>query len=185
MRILVADDEAVIRLGLKAILESAGHTVVGTAPNGRQAVALAQQARPDMAVLDIQMPGVNGLDTARQIVAQRPTAVVLLTAFSQREYIAVATTSSVFAYLVKPVKEDALLPALDLAWNRFTDWGIARAAAAELKQDLETRDIVAQAKFALMEREGLKERQAFLRIHHAARTQRIPMRKVAEEILKE
>jgi response regulator NasT len=183
MRILIADDEAVIRLGLRAMLQDAGHEVVGTASNGRTAIAQAEATRPDVIVLDIKMPELDGLDAARQIMAQCPTAIVMLTAYSERVLIDRAKAAPVFAYLVKPIKEEMLSPALELAVARYTEWQELRAEVADLQESLETRDIVEEAKRLLMTRDGLSERQAFLKIHHRSRERRVPMRQVAEEVL--
>lgn len=183
MRILVADDEAVIRLGLRAMLQDAGHEVVGTASNGRMAVAQAEATRPDVIVLDIKMPELDGLDAARQIMAQCPTAIVMLTAYSERVLIDRAKAAPVFAYLVKPIKEEMLGPTLELAVARYAEWQELRAEVADLQDSLETRDIVEEAKRLLIARDGLSERQAFLQIHHRSRERRVPMRQVAEEVL--
>ncbi len=183
MRVLVADDEAMIRMGLRAMLKDAGHEVVGTATNGRDAIALARTAKPDVVILDIKMPEMDGLEAAQQIMASQPTAIVMLTAYSQRELVERANAAAVFAYLVKPVKEELLAPTLELARARFDEWRELRAEVAGLQESLEARDVVDRAKHMLMEREGLSERQAFLRIHHRSRERRLPMRTVAEEIL--
>jgi response regulator NasT len=183
MRILIADDEAVIRLGLRAMLQDAGHEVVGTASNGRTAVAQAEATRPDVIVLDIKMPELDGLDAARQIMVQCPTAIVMLTAYSERVLIERAKAAPVFAYLVKPIKEEMLGPTLELAVARYTEWQELRAEVADLQDSLETRDIVEEAKRLLIARDGLSERQAFLKIHHRSRERRVPMRQVAEEVL--
>ena len=183
MRILIADDEAVIRLGLRAMLQDAGHEVVGTASNGRTAVAQAEATRPDVIVLDIKMPDLDGLDAARQIMAQCPTAIVMLTAYSERALIDRAKAAPVFAYLVKPIKEEMLGPTLELAVARYAEWQELRAEVANLQDSLETRDIVEEAKRLLIARDGLSERQAFLQIHHRSRERRVPMRQVAEEVL--
>lgn len=184
MRVLVADDEAMIRMGLRAMLKDAGHEVVGTATNGRDAIALAQTAKPDVVILDIKMPEMDGLEAAQRIMAEQPTAIVMLTAYSQRELVERANAAAVFAYLVKPVKEELLAPTLELARARFDEWRELRAEVAGLQESLEARDVVDRAKRMLMEREGLSERQAFLRIHHRSRERRLPMRTVAEELLK-
>jgi two-component system, response regulator PdtaR len=183
MRILIADDEAVIRLGLRAMLQDAGHEVVGTASNGRSALAQAETTRPDVIVLDIKMPDLDGLDAARQIMLQCPTAIVMLTAYSERVLIDRAKAAPVFAYLVKPIKEEMLGPTLELAVARYREWQELRAEVADLQTSLETRDIVEEAKRLLMTRDGLSERQAFLQIHHRSRERRVPMRQVAEEVL--
>ena len=184
MRVLIADDEAVIRMGLRAMLQADGHEVVGAATNGKAALDLAQTTQPDIIILDIKMPGMNGLEAARQIMAQRPTAIVMLTAYSERALIEQAKSAAVFAYLVKPVKEEMLTPTLELARARFNEWQELRAEVADLQESLDARDIVEQAKRMLMEREGLTERQAFMKIHHRSRDRRVPMRTVAEEMLR-
>jgi AmiR/NasT family two-component response regulator len=184
MRVLIADDEAVIRLGLRTMLQDAGHEVVGAASTGTAAVALAVSTRPDAIVLDIKMSEMDGLEAARQIMAKRPAAIVMLTAYSERALIEQAKGAAVFGYLVKPVKEDLLGPTLELAAARFQEWQTLRAEVADLQDSLETRDLVDEAKRKLIEREGLTERQAFLRIHHRSRERRVPMRTVAEELLK-
>lgn len=183
MRVILADDQAVIRMGLRAMLVEAGHEVVGTATNGKAAVTLVQTTKPDLVILDIKMPEMDGLEAARRIMAQRPTAIVMLTAYSQRDLIEQATAAAVFAYLVKPVKEELLSPTLELALARFQEWQALRMEVADLQESLEARDIVEKAKHWLMKREGLTERQAFLKIHHRSRERRAPMRQVAEEIL--
>src|SRR5437763_14532631 len=114
MRIVLADDEAVIRLGLRAMLHDAGFEVVGTAANGQAAVLLAESTRPDVVILDIKMPELDGLEAARRIMAQSPAAIVMLTAYSERSLIEQAKAAAVFAYLVKPVKEEMLAPTLEL-----------------------------------------------------------------------
>src|SRR5262249_43473552 len=118
-----------------------------------------------------------------QIMAQYPIAIVMLTAYSQRELIEQAKAAAVFAYLVKPVKEELLAPTLELALARFKEWQALRAEGQDLQESLEARDLVEQAKHRLMEREGLTERQAFLKIHHRSRERRVTMKQVAEEIL--
>ena len=184
MRILIADDEAMIRMGLRAMLNDAGHQVVGTATNGHDAIALAQAAKPDVVILDIKMPEMDGLEAARQIMAKQPTAIVMLTAYSQRELVEQANEAAVFAYLVKPIKEELLAPALELARARFGEWTELRGEVASLQESLEARDVVEKAKRLLMQREGLGERQALLKIHQRSRERRVPMRQVAEDILR-
>ena len=184
MRILLADDEALIRMGLRAMIEDAGHQVVGAVTDGRSAVAMAQMVNPDLVILDIKMPGMDGLEAARQIMAQRPMPIVMLTAYSQRELIEQAKAASVFAYLIKPVKEELLGPTLDLAIMRFNEWTALRQQAKDLQESLHARDLVERAKRALVEREQLSEREAYLRIHRQSRARRVPMHQVAEQILK-
>ena len=184
MRILLADDEAVIRMGLRAMLEDLGHQVVGTATDGKDAVWLARTVNPELIILDIKMNGMDGLEAARQIMLQRPTPVVMLTAYSQRELIEQAKAAWVFAYLVKPVREDMLGPTLELAAARFKEWQALQVEVKDLRKSLEIRELVERAKHALMEQDGLTERQAYDKIHQQSRTRRISMQQVAEEILR-
>jgi AmiR/NasT family two-component response regulator len=184
MRVLLADDEAVIRMGMRAMLEDAGHLIVGAATNGKTAVELARTVNPDIVILDIKMPVMDGLEAARQIMTERPMPIVMLTAYSQRDLIEQAKAASVFAYLVKPVKEELLAPTLDLARKRFSEWKKLRQEVQDLQKSLEAREVIERAKRQLMEREHLTEHQAFLKIHRQSRSRRVPMQKVAEEILK-
>jgi len=184
MRILIADDEALTRMGLRTMLRALGHTVVGAAVDGTTALRLACETRPDLALLDIKMPGMDGLAVAEALGRECPIPVVMLTAFSERELVQqAAATDTVQAYLVKPIREADLAPALELAVARFAEWQALRKEAAGRQEALETREVVAQAKSTLMERDGLGEREAFLEIQHRARHERRPMRDVANEIL--
>lgn len=183
MRVLIADDEAIIRLGLRTMLQEMGHTVVGTAADGSTALRLACQTRPDLAILDIKMPGMDGLAVAEAIAARCPLPVLMLTAYSERELIERAAAASVQAYLVKPIREADLAPAIELAATRFAEWEALRQEAADLQEALAAREVVARARQALMQRDGLTERQAFLEIQRRARRQRRTMRQVAEEML--
>ena len=184
LRILIADDEALTRMGLRTMLRALGHAVVGTAPDGRTALRLACEIRPDLAVLDIKMPGMDGLSVAEAIGEQCPIPVVILTAYSERELVQqAAATDTVQAYLVKPIREADLAPTLELAVARFAEWQTLQQEAASRQEALVTREVVAQAKGVLMERDGLGEQEAFLEIQHRARKERRPMRQVAQEIL--
>jgi len=185
MRILIADDEALTRLGLRTMLQALGHTVVGAAPDGPTALRLADELRPDLAILDIKMPGMDGLSVAEAIAGQCPLPVLVLTAYSERDLIArAAATETVHGYLVKPVREANLGPAIELAAARFEEWQALQREAADLEEALATREAVARAKQVLMDRAGLTEREAFLEIQHRARRQRRTMRQVAERILR-
>jgi AmiR/NasT family two-component response regulator len=184
MRVIVVDDEAVIRMGLRAMLEEAGHQVVGTAINGRSAVVLAEIEKPDLILMDIKMPEMDGLEAARQIMGKHPAPIVMLTAYSQRELIEQAKAASVFAYLVKPVKEEMLEPTLELAVMRFKQWKALRKEAQDLQASLVARDLVEKAKRVLMERDGLSEKEAFLKIRNQSRARRVTMAKTAEAILR-
>lgn len=185
MRVLIADDEALIRIGLKTMLQSMGHEVVGAAPDGAQAVDLACRTCPDLAIFDIKMPGMDGLRAAEAVAERCPLPVVMLTAYSERDLVQrAAAAETVQAYLVKPVQESDLGPVIELAVARFAEWRALREEAKDRREALETREVVARAKTVLMERNTLSERAAFLEIQHRARRQRRGMRKVAEEILR-
>jgi len=184
MRILIADDEALTRMGLRKILSDMGHPVVGTAADGIAALRIACERHPDLALLDIKMPGMDGLAVAQAIAECCPLPVVMLSAYSERELVErAAATATVQAYLVKPVREADLGPVLELAASRFAEWSALQAEAAGQQQALEDRRLVARAKGQLMERQGLSEAQAFLEIQGRARRVRQTMRQVAEEIL--
>lgn len=161
-----------------------GHTVVGAAADGTTALRLACETRPDAAVLDIKMPGMDGLAVAQALAERCPLAVVMLTAYSERDLIEqAAATETVQAYLVKPIRDADLAPAIELAVGRFAEWQALRQEAANRQEALATREVVAKAKRILMQRDSLGERKAFLEIQHRARRQRRTMRRVAEEIL--
>jgi len=183
MRVLIADDEALTRMGLRAMLREMGHTIAGAAADGLTALRLACEARPDLAILDIKMPGMDGLAVAEAIAAQCPLPVIMLTAFSERDLVErAAATETVQAYLVKPIREADLTPTIELAAARFAEWQALRQEADNLQEALESRAIVSGAKRLLMQREGLTEHEAFLKIQHQARRERRTMRQVAEAI---
>jgi two-component system, response regulator PdtaR len=184
LRILIADDEALTRMGLRTMLQEMGHRVVGAAPDGTAALRLACETRPDLAILDIKMPGMDGLAVAQAIAAQCPLAVIMLTAYSERDLVQrAAATETVQAYLVKPVREADLAPAIELAVGRFAEWQALQKEAADRQDALETRKLVGRARAALMEHGGISEHQAFLEIQSRARQQRRSMRQIADEIL--
>lgn len=183
MRVLIADDEAIIRMGLRTMLEEKGHKVVASASDGASAVQMMRTEKPEVILLDIKMPGMDGLQAARKIMQERPTPVVMLTAFSQRELVNEAREASVFGYLVKPVKEDMLDATLDLAVMRFKEWQKMQRQVQDLKKSLEARQVVEDAKRVLMEQQDLTEQQAFNRIHRTSRSRRVTMQQVAQEIL--
>ncbi len=183
LRLLVAEDEALIRLDLTETLREEGYEVVGEAANGAVAIELARELRPDVAILDIKMPGTDGLEAARQILGERICAVVMLTAFSQRELVTQARDIGVLAYVVKPYQRSELVPAIELAVARFAEMEALNAKVGSLENQLETRKLVDRAKGRLMDRDGLTESDAFRTIQTAAMERRLTMRLVAEEIL--
>jgi response regulator NasT len=184
LRILIADDEAIIRMGLKAMLEDMGHQVVGAAADGAAAVRLARLLQPDLVILDVKMPGLDGLQAAEAITAERPVPILILSAFADRELVERASGVAVHGYLVKPIRPAELGPALEVAVGRFDQWLALRQEVTDLKEALLSREIVERAKRVLMERDGLKEQEAFRRIQAQARQERRPMRAVAEQVLR-
>lgn len=184
-RIVIADDEALIRMGLRAMLEDKGYRVVGEASDGKRAVELVQRLHPDLVFLDVKMPEMDGLAAAARIQEVCPTPVVLLTAYSERELVKQAQQAGVLAYLVKPVKEEDLVPAIEVALARFADLVRRDRRISELEEQLAVRKLVERAKGLLMQREGLSEPEAFRRIQQEARRTRRTMREVAQQILAE
>jgi len=183
MRILIADDEPVIRMGLKTMLEEHGYKVVGEASDGEQAVTLAGKTSPDLIFMDIKMPGLDGIAAASTIMARTPRPIILLTAWSERDLVQRAQESGVLAYLVKPVREAELIPAIEVAMARFQELRALQQEVGTLKETLETRKLVERAKGVLMKREGVDEQEAFLRIQRQSRNTRTPMREIAKAIL--
>jgi AmiR/NasT family two-component response regulator len=183
LRVLLADDEAIIRAGLQQMLEEMGHRVVGAARDGVAAVQMARNSRPDLVVLDIKMPGMDGLAAAEAIAAEQPVPILILSAYSDRDLVERATTLAVQGYLVKPIQEGSLAAAIQIALARFDEWRSLQREAADVHEALLTRDLVDRAKRLLMERQGLTEWEAFARIQQRSRRQRRPMREIAEQIL--
>jgi len=183
MRILIADDEPVIRMGLKTMLEEHGYKVVGEAADGEQAVTLAGKTTPDLVFMDIKMPGLDGIAAASTIMARSPRPIILLTAWSERDLVQRAQEAGVLAYLVKPVREAELIPAIELAIARFQELRTLQQEVGTLKETLETRKLVDRAKGILMKREGVDEQEAFQRIQRQSRNTRTPMKEIARAIL--
>ncbi len=183
LRVLVADDEALIRMGLKTMLTEAGYQVVGEAGDGRRALDLVRKLDPDVVLLDIKMPEPDGLVVAERLLAEGPRPIVVLTAYGDREYVDRAKRLGVMAYLVKPIKEADLVPTIELALTHFKNLGALSGEIRSLEDALETRKLIERAKGALMQREGLSEADAFGRIQKASRDSRRSMKDVAQEIL--
>jgi response regulator NasT len=183
MRILVAEDETIIRLDLREILERAGYEVCAEARDGEEAVELALSEKPDLAILDVKMPRLDGIDAARRILADRPIPIVILTAYGQDELVSRAVEAGVFGYLVKPFRETDLLPAIQAARARHAELQTLRDEAESLAEALATRKIVERAKGLLMAREGLTEEEAFARLRRASQVAGRPMRVVAEALI--
>ena len=183
IRVLIAEDEALIRLDLKEMLEEEGYSVVAEVGDGQQAVDQAQELQPDLVILDIQMPVLDGLSAAEQIAASRIAPVIVLTAFSQRELVERARDAGAMAYLVKPFSKNDLVPAIEVARARFAEMTALDGEVRTLEERLETRKIVEQAKGRLMEQQGLTEAEAFRWIQRTAMNQRTSMKALAQSIL--
>jgi len=183
VRIVIAEDEALIRLDLKETLEAEGYEVVGAVGRGDEAVELVKELHPDLAILDIKMPGMDGIAAAREITATRRAAVLILTAFSQRDLVEQATDAGAFSYLVKPFQTADLIPAIEVALGRFADRRALEAEVEGTKERLETRRVVERAKGLLMDREKLSEADAFSYIQKTAMKHRAKMRNVAQQII--
>jgi response regulator NasT len=182
-RILIAEDEALIRLDLREMLEEEGFEVVGEAADGEQAVALATELRPDLVICDVKMPKMDGIAAAAQITEQRIAPVVMLTAFSQRDLVERAREAGAMAYLVKPFQKRDLLPAIEIATSRFAEIVALEAEVSGLRERLEARKLIERAKGALMTRHAMSEPEAFRWIQRAAMDNRTSMRSVAELVL--
>jgi response regulator NasT len=182
-RVVIAEDEAIIRLDLKETLEEEGYEVVAETGRGDEAVELVRQHDPDVAILDIKMPGLDGLSAAREIAGERLAAVLILTAFSQRDLIERARDAGALAYLVKPFQKADLFPAIEVALGRFTELKALHDQATSLTDQLETRKTVDRAKGRLMDDGGISEAAAFSFIQKTAMRERQTMREVAQRVL--
>ena len=182
-RVLVAEDEALIRLDLVEMLAEEGYDVVGEAGDGQTAVRLATELRPDVVILDVKMPVLDGIAAAQQIVEERVAPVVLLTAFSQRDLVERAREAGVMAYLVKPFEKADLLPAVEMAVSRFAEVVALEGEVADLKDRLEARTVIDRAKGVLQTRHGLTEPEAFRWIQRTSMDSRRTMRALAQDVL--
>ena len=183
IRVLIAEDEALIRLDLKEMLEEEGYAVVAEVGDGQQAVDRAEELRPDLVVLDIQMPVLDGLSAAERIASSRIAPVIVLTAFGQRELVERARDAGAMAYLVKPFSKNDLVPAIEVARARFAEMAALDGEVRNLEERLETRKVVEQAKGRLMADHAMTEAEAFRWIQRTAMNQRTSMKALAEVIL--
>ncbi len=183
LRILIADDEAVIRLGLRAMLEDHGYQVVGEASDGVRVLDLVRKVRPELVFLDIKMPGVDGLDVARTLLTDRAIPVIILTAYADRGLIDQAKDAGVLAYLVKPIRESDLIGAIEVALARFREIQALRQEIGNLHDALQTRKVVERAKGILMRTLRIDEAEAFTRIQRQSRDSGRPMKDIAEGII--
>ncbi|MFN8039372.1 MAG: response regulator [Acidimicrobiales bacterium] len=182
-RVVIAEDEAIIRLDLKETLEEEGYEVVGETGRGDEAVELVKQHAPDVAILDIKMPGLDGLSAAREIAGERRAAVLILTAFSQRDLVEQARDAGALAYLVKPFQRSELIPAVEVAIGRFREMRALAEQNQSLEDQLETRKLVDRAKGKLMDEHHLAEADAFAFVQKTAMRERLTMKAVAERVL--
>ncbi|MDQ4133096.1 MAG: response regulator [Actinomycetota bacterium] len=182
-RVVIAEDEAIIRLDLQETLEEEGYEVVGATGRGDEAVELVRDLRPDLAILDIKMPGMDGIAAAREIAAGRWAAVLILTAFSQRDLVERARDAGAITYIVKPFQKSDLVPAIEIALGRFAELRALEKEVESLEEQLVTRRVVERARGALMDRFGMSEADAFSFLQQTAMRRRTKMRAVAEEVL--
>jgi len=182
--IVIAEDEAIIRLDLREMLEEEGYSVVGEAGRGDQAVELVRNLKPDVVILDVKMPGMDGIEAAKRISTEGICAVLMLTAFSQREVVEQARDAGALAYLVKPFQKTDLVPAIELAIGRFAETKALVAEVSELTERLEVRKLIDRAKGLLIDAHGMRESEAFSFIQKSAMAKRASMRSIAESVLK-
>ncbi|MDX3074340.1 ANTAR domain-containing response regulator [Streptomyces sp. NPDC088354] len=184
-RVVIAEDEALIRLDLKEMLEEEGYSVVGEAGDGETAVKLAEELRPDLVILDVKMPVLDGISAAERIAKNKIAPVLMLTAFSQRELVERARDAGAMAYLVKPFSKSDVVPAIEMAVSRFTELRALEAEVADLSLRLETRKLVDRAKSVLQTKYGLSEPAAFRWIQKTSMDRRMTMQAVAQAVLDE
>jgi AmiR/NasT family two-component response regulator len=182
LRVVIADDEAVIRMGLQAMIISLGHEVVGTAANGSDALTKTKSLKPDLLLLDIKMPDLDGLSVAETLAAEMPLPIIMLTAYTEKSYIERAANAAVMGYLVKPINEDKLGPAIEVAAARFETMQVTAREAYRLRTQLEARELVDASKRILIAT-GLSEDEAYHRMQMTARAKRRSMRQVAEAVI--
>jgi two-component system, response regulator PdtaR len=183
--VVIAEDEALIRLDLREMLEEEGYVVAGEASDGDTAVQLAEQLRPDLVIMDVKMPGLDGITAAERITASQLAPVIILTAFSQRDLVQRASEAGAMAYLIKPFTKADLVPAIEVAVSRFAEIAALNLEAASLRERLEVRKLLDRAKGQLQDSQSMSEAQAFRWIQKTSMDRRQSMRSVAEEVLAE
>jgi len=183
MRILVAEDETIIRLDLRDMLVRAGFEVCAEARDGEEAVDLARSEQPDLAIMDVKMPRLDGIEAARRMLDERPIPIVMLTAYGQEELVSRAVEAGVFGYLVKPFREQDLLPAIAAARARHDELQELREEAETLGEALAARKVIERAKGLLMEKQQLSEQEAFERLRRASQASQRPLKVVAEAVV--
>jgi AmiR/NasT family two-component response regulator len=182
-RVVIADDESVICMDLREMLNNLGYLVVGEAGDGKSAVNLARELRPDVVLMDVRMPDMDGIEAAKILTEERIAPVVLLTAFSQRDLVERAKEAGVVGYLVKPIQEADLAPAIEIALSRFQEFRALEKEVSNLQDQLETRKLVDRAKGILMDTQGLTEAAAFRRIQKMSMNTRKSMKEIAQAII--
>ena len=182
LRILIADDEAVVRMDLREMLEESGYEVVGEASDGERAVELGEERKPDLAILDIKMPKMNGLEAAEKLM-EKGVATLVLTAYTDREFIDRAKEIGVLAYLVKPFNKESLIAAIEMAMARFRELQELRKEVSSLREALEVRKLVERAKGLLMKHLGISEEDAYRYLQKRSMEYRKPMKEVAEAVI--
>ena len=183
LRVLIADDEALIRLDVREMLIDAGHTVVAEAKNGDDAIRFVRELKPDFVIMDVKMPGSDGINASKVIVDEQLAPVLLLTAYSQDDIVSKANDAGVLAYLVKPVREEQLFPAMEIAYARFKDIRALGLELESLKSSLETRKLLDRAKGILMDAHGFTEAEAYRKMQQYSMNQRITIKQLAEAII--
>jgi len=182
-RIIIADDESIVRADLKEMLNNLGYLVVGDVGDGQSAVNLARELKPDVVLMDVRMPNLDGIEAAKILTEEQIAPVVLLTAYGQKELVDRAKEAGVVGYLVKPFRETDLLPAIEVALSRFKEFQAVRQEVEDLQNALETRKLVERAKGILMDSQGIEENEAFRKIQKMSMNTRKPMKEVAEAII--
>ena len=183
LKILLADDEAILRLDLREMLTDAGHEVIGEAANGEEAVKLAKELKPEFIIMDVKMPVMDGLTAAKLIAAENIAPVLLLTAYSQQDIVEKASEAGVIAYLVKPIREEQLFPAMEIAEKRFQEMQKLNGELAQLKESLETRKLLDRAKGILMAAHGMTEQEAYRKMQQFSMAKRISLKALVESII--
>ena len=183
LKILLADDEAILRLDLREMLTDAGHEVIGEAANGEEAVKLARELKPEFVIMDVKMPIMDGLTAAKLIAADNIAPVLLLTAYSQQDIVEKASEAGVIAYLVKPIREEQLFPAMEIAQKRFMEMQKLNMELAQLKDSLETRKLLDRAKGILMAAHGMTEQEAYRKMQQFSMAKRISLKALSESII--
>lgn len=182
-RVVIADDESVIRTDLREMLTNLNYLVVGEAGDGKSAVQTARELKPDVVIMDIKMPDLDGIEAAKILTQEQIAPVLLLTAYSQRDLVDRAKEAGVVGYLVKPFREQEILPAIEIALARFQEFRELKKETTDLQETLETRKVVDRAKGILMDQQGMTEQEAFRKIQKTSMNSRKPMKEVAEAII--